>query len=78
MPCTVERNTDGSLRHILISCDACGLTLNDEEIKAQGGLLEMGWLRRFNETNRCDDYFCPAHKNADLNGRLRHYCPKHI
>jgi hypothetical protein len=49
------------VRHLVISCDECGARVNDQQIKDGGGLLEMGWTRRFNSASRRNEYFCPAH-----------------
>ena len=61
MPLTVE--TD-SPRRIVISCDhaTCSVHVDNDQIAKNGGLLEMGWLRRFNNDARRNEYFCPDHK----------------
>lgn len=50
-------------RRIIIGCDqsGCRAHLDNETIAAGGGLLEMGWLRRFNNAARRNEYFCPEH-----------------
>lgn len=48
-------------RQIVISCEFCKARVDDDEIKEGGGLLEMGWHRRFNPTRRRNEYFCPNH-----------------
>jgi hypothetical protein len=50
-----------TVRSILISCDVCHVEVSDTEIAKRGGLLEMGWLRRFNSETRNNEYFCPEH-----------------
>jgi hypothetical protein len=50
-------------RRIVISCDhpECIVHVDSNVIAANGGLLEMGWLRRFNSVARHNEYFCPEH-----------------
>jgi hypothetical protein len=50
-------------RRIIIGCDHsdCRAHLDNETIAAGGGLIEMGWLRRFNSETRRNEYFCPKH-----------------
>lgn len=53
-----------AVRALVITCDhaGCAASNTDKEREASGGLLEMGWLRRFNERDRRNEYFCPEHK----------------
>lgn len=54
----------GAVRQLVIACETCGTSVDDVAIAAQGGLTEMGWLRRFNSAARRNEYFCPEHRPA--------------
>lgn len=60
----VDERDHLKFRQCVIVCDTCGAEVNDEQIKAGGGLIEMGWLRRFNNRPeaRRNEYYCPAHR----------------
>lgn len=60
----------GGDRTIVISCDKEGCTLRptSEEIAEGGGLSEMGWAARFNDTIRTLEHFCPEHKEGTTDG----------
>jgi hypothetical protein len=61
MATKVIRNRDQTLKRIDIECDACGRVETDDTIMAGGGLLKMGWLRRFNAERHEYEHFCPEH-----------------
>lgn len=66
MPLRVLHEPSGpaAVRGLVISCEVCGQEVDDQQLKDGGGLVEMGWSRRFNNRPevRRNEYFCPEHK----------------
>lgn len=60
MPLTVDRNNMGHVQRLVIACETCGEQVDDLDIEKGGGLIRMGWLRRFNTQTRQQEYFCPS------------------
>lgn len=54
----------GQLKEIVISCDhmSCTTAVNDETIKAGGGLRNMGWEATFQE--HAMKHYCPEHRRT--------------
>lgn len=54
----------GRLKEIVISCDnmSCTVSVNDEQIRAGGGLRKMGWEPAFMEHKM--RHYCPAHNRS--------------
>jgi hypothetical protein len=61
MASKVHRRGDGSLERIDVACDTCGAVETDASITTHGGLLKMGWLRRFDTERGEAEHFCPEH-----------------
>jgi hypothetical protein len=59
---------DHPARKIVISCDGdgCDQSYDNAAIAEGGGLLQMGWLTKFNDTARKLEHFCPVHKETPV------------
>lgn len=68
MTAHVISGSKGKIKSVHISCDhmSCDLRPTDDEIIKGGGLMKLGWERRFDDSARKYRHYCPAHRRSAI------------